>query len=160
MAKMRLLGMILALQLSSFAMAPEATPTLWTDWMIDHGFSVGMDLDSDKSGSYAWGPTCGFAIYPNYYTLYPGVQGRLYFSERSSSPVRLSADMHLGPLIGGQEKADSTTELALGAFSKFYICGDLMTDSNVTPIFYLGGHVDYHDSRTITALVLGAGVRF
>jgi hypothetical protein len=138
----------------------ELAPTLWGAALIDDGGTVGLTMDYGTTDRFAWGSAFAVGIFKDYYALYPGAEGRFYFSNRSMGPVRLFLNGSLGPALGALNRPDGKTESTLGGYGHFAVGGDFLTSGSVVPTVMLGGFVDMHDDQTITSILIGVGIRF
>ena len=157
---MKKLILLILILLGTSQAVKELMPTLWANALIDDGGSFGLNLDYDETNRFAWGACFGFGIFRDYYVLYPGLEGRLYFSDRSMGPVRLYISSNLGLGLGSHNQSNGETALTMGGFGNFTMGGDFLTTDSVTPTIMLGGFLDTHSQTSITSLLIGAGIRF
>lgn len=138
----------------------DLSPTIWGAALIDDGGMLGLTMDYGTSERFAWGSAFGVGIFRDYLAFYPGAEGRFYFSNRSMGPVRLYLNGSAGPALGAQNRADGETEFTLGGWGNFAVGGDFLSSDSVVPTVILGGFVDVHSGQTITAILIGVGIRF
>ena len=138
----------------------ELAPTIWSAALIDDGGALGLTMDYGNTERFAWGSAFAVGIFRDYYAFYPGVEGRFYFSNRSMGPIRLYLNGNMGPALGAQNREDGETEFTLGGFGNFAVGGDFLSSDSAVPTVMLGGFIDVHSDQTITAILIGAGIRF
>jgi hypothetical protein len=100
----------------------------------------------------------GVGIFRDYLAFWGGRQ--VLLSNRSMGPIRLYLNGSVGPGLGAQNRTDGETEFTLGGWGNFAVGGDFLSSDSITPTVMLGGFVDVHSGQTITAILIGAGIRF